>query len=99
MKNTEEVITVMKHNPMVTANAAAATTAIVYIFCRIAFTLVPDMTMLIARSWFHGIDISKISALNLSLESFVLGLVTATVGAWVAGYVFAYLYNAFITKQ
>jgi hypothetical protein len=89
----------MKHDPLATANAAAATTAIVYIICRLAVGIAPKLTMNIAKSWFHGIDISKISAWNMSAESFVLGIITATFGAWFVGYVFAHLFNAFLQNK
>lgn len=88
----------MKHNPMVTANAAAATTAVVYVVCRFLVGLFPELSMNIAKSWFHRIDISKISAWNLSAESFVLGIVSATVSAWLVGYLFARLYNYFLKQ-
>lgn len=88
----------MKHHPIATANASAITTAIVFLVCRVGFAIAPDLSMQIARSWFHGIDISRISALNLSTESFVLGLVTATLGAWLVGYIFAVTYNYFTKK-
>ena len=83
---------------MATANAAAATTAIVYIVCRLLVGLFPDISMNVAKSWFHGIDISKISAWNLSLESFILGIITASITAWLVGYVFATFYNYFIKR-
>ena len=86
----------MKHHPVTTANAVAATTAVVYIVCRLLVGLFPEISMNVARSWFHGIDISKISAWNLSTESFILGIVSATIGAWLVGYLFAKLYNYFL---
>ena len=86
----------MKHNPSVTANAAAVTVAIVYIVCRIGIALFPDLAMTIAQSWFHGIQLTQISELNLSLGSFVLGLATSTIGTWLVGYLFAKLYNYFL---
>lgn len=86
----------MKHNPLVTANAVAATTTIVYVACRALVGFFPEISMNIARSWFHGIDISKISAWNLSAESFILGIVSATISAWLVGYLFAKLYNYFL---
>ena len=52
----------MKHDPNVTANATAVTTAIIYVVCRVAFIVAPDLSMAISRSWFHGIDISLIAA-------------------------------------
>ena len=54
--------------------------------------------MSIARSWFHGIDISQIATTTIPADNFILGLVTATVGAWLVGFLFAKLYNAFAKK-
>ncbi|MEK7177989.1 MAG: DUF5676 family membrane protein [Patescibacteria group bacterium] len=88
----------MKHNPNVTANAVAVTTAIIYIVCRVGVSLFPDLSMTIAQSWFHGIQLTQISELNFSLGSFILGLVTLTVGTWLVGYLFANLYNYFAKK-
>ncbi|MBI2309641.1 hypothetical protein HYU89_01965 [Candidatus Collierbacteria bacterium] len=88
----------MKHEPNATANAAAVTVAIIFIFCRLAVALLPDLTMAIAQSWFHGLEISKISGWNLSLSSFILGLVTSAGGTWLVGYVFANTYNYFVKK-
>lgn len=89
----------MKHLPIATANATAATVAVVYIVCAISVLLFPDLAMTIARSWFHGIDIS---ALTLSTQtnagSLMLGFITATVSGWLLGYVFANLYNMFAKK-
>lgn len=83
---------------MATANAAALTMMVVYITCATAVALFPDFTMNVTRSWFHGIDLSQISAWNFSLDSLVLGLVTATAYTWFIGYVFASVYNYFIKK-
>lgn len=88
----------MKHPPVPTANAAAITTAVIYVVCRTAFVVAPDLAMSIGQSWFHGIDISRISALNLSTESFVLGIVSVTIGAWLAGYLFSWVYNLFTNR-
>lgn len=94
---TKEVMC-MKHNPVATANAAAATIAVVYVTCATAVALFPDFTMNVTRSWFHGIDLSKISSWNFSIESLVLGFATATAYGWFVGYVFATVYNTFAKK-
>lgn len=88
----------MKHEPNATANAMAVTVAIIFIVCRLAVALFPDLAMTIAKSWFHGLEISQVSGWNLSLGSFVLGLATSVGGAWLIGYVFANVYNYFIKK-
>lgn len=89
----------MKHEPMVTANAAAATTVIVYAVCRILVGLFPDLSFTIAQSWFHGIELSKLSSWDLTISSFILGVVSMAVTAWLIGYLFAFTYNWFLKKK
>lgn len=89
----------MKHNPNVTANAAAATVAVIYVACRLLVGLFPDLSINVAQSWFHGLEISKVSGWNLSLGSFILGLITSTAGAWLLGYIFAATYNYFLKQS
>lgn len=84
---------------MVTANAVAATTAVVFIVCRLLVGLFPDASFTIAQSWFHGIALTKLDSWNLTAESLVLGLVSATITAWLLGYLFAYTYNWFLKKK
>ena len=88
----------MKHGPNATANAAAVTVGAFYVVCRVAVALFPDLAMSVAQSWFHGLEFSKVSSWNLSLGSFILGLVTSAVGAWLVGYIFATAYNYFAKK-
>ncbi len=88
----------MKHPPIATANASAVTVATVYVICALAVGLFPEFTMTVARSWFHGIDLSQISSWNISFGSLVLGFVTAVAYAWFIGYVFANVYNYFLKK-
>ena len=89
----------MKHLPMASANATAATVAFIYIFCAVSVLLFPDLAMVIARSWFHGIDISRLTlSTQTTPSSLILGFVTATGGGWLLGYVFATAYNYFAKK-
>ncbi len=81
---------------MALANASAVVTAIVFVVCRAAFMVAPDLALAIGKSWFHGIDIGKIAAVNLTTDSFVLGIISATIGAWLVGYLFAVSYNMFV---
>ncbi|KKR72294.1 MAG: hypothetical protein UU81_C0044G0013 [Microgenomates group bacterium GW2011_GWC1_41_8] len=88
----------MKHEPNATANAAAVTVAVLYVVCRIAIALFPDLAMSVAQSWFHGLELSKVSSWNLSMGPFILGLVTSVISAWLVGYVFATAYNYFVKR-
>ena len=90
----------LSHDPIVIANAAAATVAVVFVVCRLAFLLAPELSLAISKTWFHGIDISKIAATSAAADpgSFILGLVTSIAAAWAVGYLFANLYNYFVKK-
>lgn len=89
----------MKHDVKATANAAAATITIIYLVCISAIGLFPGLSMTVAQSWFHGLDISKIAVpLNISIGTFILGFVTAVIGGWLIGYIYAKSYNYFSKK-
>ena len=89
----------MKHLPMATANATAATVAVVYIVCAVSVLLFPDIAMTVARSWFHGIDISTLTlSTQTNPGSLILGFLSATGSGWILGYVFAGFYNMFAKK-
>jgi hypothetical protein len=70
---------------LITTNAFGATTAIVFVACRLLIGLFPDWSFTITQSWFHGIELTKLGSWNLTVETFVLGLVTVTVGTWLVG--------------
>ena len=89
----------MKHDPMATANAMAVTVAFIAVVCALAIILAPNFSLGIAQSWFHGMDLSKVKmAVNPSIESLLYGWITATIGGWVVGYIFASAYNWFAKK-
>ena len=86
----------MKHEPIITANAIAGTVGVIYVVCRILVGLFPDLSFTIAQSWFHGIELTKMNSWNLSVGSFLLGLISSVITAWLVGYLFAFLYNFFL---
>ena len=88
----------MKHDPKATANALATTTAGIYVVCRVLIGLFPDLSFTIAQSWLHGVQLTKLDTWSLTMPSFFLGLITATIGAWFVGWCFAHCYN-FFSKQ
>lgn len=89
----------MKHDSMATANAAGLVTVAVYFVCRLLVGLFPDLSFAVAQSWFHGIELQKLSSWNLTTENFVLGIVSATITAWLIGWCFAHCYNMFLKKK
>lgn len=82
-----------KFNAVALANALAAATGLVSLLCAFSIILFPEFSLSIAQSWFHGLDLSKISGSKVTVESLIIGLVTMTTGAWAVGYVFAEVYN------
>ena len=89
----------MKHDPMTTANAVAATTAIIYVICRLLVGLFPAASFTVAQSWFHGIQLTQLGTWNLTFSNLLLGVISSTVLAWLVGYLFAYLYNYFLKAK
>lgn len=85
---------------MATANAAAVTVAFIAVVCALAIILAPDLSLGIAQSWFHGIDLAKVRIEpTFTLGPLIYGWVTATIGGWIVGYVFATAYNLFAQKR
>lgn len=67
-----------------------------YLFCVALFTLMPNFSMGIFQSWFHGVDMNKIRLANMpGVGSVLWGLVTFGAVSYLSGYVFARLYNNF----
>lgn len=88
----------LSHDPMATANAAAATTAVVFIACRLLVSAFPGGMFTLAQSWFHGVQLARMMTWNTAPTTFVLGLVSSALFGWVVGYVFALFYNIFTRR-
>ena len=85
----------MKAQSYVIPNSLAVATAIIYVLCRVLVGLFPDISFAIAQSWFHGIELSKLGVWNLTFVSFILGIISSTITAWVVGYIFVKVYKLF----
>lgn len=88
----------LSHDPMATANAAAATTVVIFVACRLLVSIVPGGMFTLAQSWFHGVQLARMMTWNASPSTLVLGLVSSAVFGWIVGYVFALFYNIFTEK-
>lgn len=84
-----------KHNPSATANAAAVTVGAAYVVCRLLIGLFPELSMVVAQAWFHGLTLGS---WNFSTGNFIAGLIAAVASAWLVGYLFAVSYNSFAKK-
>lgn len=88
----------MKTDKMVLANAFALTIGIIYVVCRLLVILFPGLFMQITRSWFHLIDLTRISGVDLGVGLFVIGLISSVVSAWLFGYLLGWSIEYF-SKQ
>lgn len=89
----------MKFNQKALANASATFMGVVYLFCRFTIAIFPGASLAVTRSWFHGFDMGKIWIPRAFSENFLLGLVTAVVFSWAAGWIFAECYNYFSGRK
>ena len=83
----------MKLNETAWSNATAILTGVIYIVCAAFVAILPGLSKLVIQSWFHGISFEAIWT-GAARGNFVLGLVSAVIGAWLVGYLFAWLYNS-----
>jgi len=80
------------------ANAFAVIIAIIYVIC-VGWVLVArDSFMTFSGNWIHGIDMKVLPYATPSAGGLIFGFVTAVIAAWVAGYLFVWLYNQFSKK-
>lgn len=79
--------------PTVFANSLAVVAAALFVICRVLVAAVPDTFSGIAQSWFHGLVIAPQPWAGLSASSFVLGLATLTIVAWLFAFSWATVYN------
>ena len=82
----------MKLKETAWANASAISVGVVYLVCAAFVAILPGLSKLVMQSWFHGISFEAIWT-GAARGNFVLGLISAVIGAWLVGYLFAGLYN------
>lgn len=85
----------MKLKETAWANASSASVGIIYIACAVLVGMFPEVSKSVAVSWFHGMDLNQIWT-GEPRGNFILGLVSAVIGTWLVGYLFAWIYNKFV---
>ena len=84
----------MKHNEQATAGALAIMAAASYFLCALLVYGAPGAYKAIAATWMHGVNVSRIWANKPPPPAAMLvGFLTFTAVAYVAGYFFAAVYN------
>ena len=85
-------------NPKIVALSLASVAGILYILCALFVAIVPQASLNFFAAIFHGIDITQIKQTDISFGSTLLGLVEIVVYSFIAGWLFAAVYNYFVQK-
>ena len=77
-----------------TGLAFGMTSGLLYILCSAVVAFWPNGTLNFFGKWFHGIDLTKISVTpQITAGSFITGLVSVIVVAYLVGAFYAWIYN------
>lgn len=82
-----------KLNPKKVALSLAIVASVFYIVCALLVAIAPDFTTKLFSNLFHGIDITKIANVNISIVSVLLGLIQIIIYIIIVGWLFAWIYN------
>lgn len=87
------MINLLKPNAF--GNALALTTVLFYFVLWLLSSMAPALFTLVYNSQFLGSDASSLLPPTQDIGAAIVSLVVTGIGAWVMGYVIAYLYNRF----
>lgn len=82
-------------NKNVVGKTVASFAAIWYVFCWLVIRVFGESGIRFFNYFMHGIDLMKISKTTFNLSGDIAGLVIVLVLGYVAGWLFAKLYNYF----
>ena len=84
-----------KVNPLGAGIALAVTFALLSALCAAAFAIAPDATIDFFGAFMHGLDLKSVKTpAPLSLGRVPYGIFGLTVVGFIAGFAFAWVYNA-----
>ena len=84
-----------KVNTLGAGIALAITLALISALCAVAFVLAPDATLDFFGAFMHGLDLKAVkSAAPISFGRVLYGLIGLSIVGFIAGVVFAWIYNA-----
>jgi uncharacterized membrane protein len=87
----------MQLNAIKLANAAAVTTFILFIVCTVFVAMAPEFSMAMFAGATHLPNLAgMLGAFEITLNGFLLGLVTFVISSYISAYIFASIYNRFI---
>jgi len=89
-----------RKDPLSTGVGLAVTFAFLSILCAIAFVVAPDATINFFGAFMHGLDLNVArTTAPLNLGRVVYGVVGLAIIGFIAGLVFAWAYNAVISRK
>lgn len=77
----------------------AATVGLFFIICTVSSQVAPVQYTQLFKSWYHVAVTKPPEATTFDIGKILLGFFTSTIVAWLMGWVWASLYNAFNGKR
>lgn len=74
------------------ANSLAVTSAMIYLVCIVAVWIVPQFVTTLGNYLLHGIDVNRLVTAR-SVTFSLISLIVGTIAGWLAGALFAIVYN------
>ena len=89
-----------RKDPLATGIGLAVTFAFLNLLCAIAVAIAPDATFNLFSSFAHGLDLNAVrSTAPLSIGRVLSGVICLGVIGLISGLVFAWAYNAVISRK
>ena len=85
-------------NKKALANSLATLAAIIYVVFYILNLIAPSAFEFLFNAQFLGADVADLIPNDFSFKDFLGTLVGAIIMTWVAGYLWGWLYNRYLTK-
>ena len=90
----------MKTDKMVLGNAFALASGIYYVGCYVLALIAPQLFLNVTASWFHMFDLTKIGQTTTTNPvSFIIGLVSLAISAWLFGFILGWSIELFSKKK
>ncbi|MEK6852533.1 MAG: DUF5676 family membrane protein [Nanoarchaeota archaeon] len=75
--------------------ASGITFSIIYVVCAVISAAFPNGALKFFNLFAHSVDLTKLTGKSFTFGSFIAGLILTFIAAYLAGVIFAYVYNLF----
>ncbi|HLC86852.1 MAG TPA: DUF5676 family membrane protein [Candidatus Nanoarchaeia archaeon] len=87
-----------KLSPKLVSFSLVAVSVIISLLCALLIAFAPEASLRFFGSIFHGIDITQIAIVSITLSGVLMGLIAIAIIAFVTGWLFAVIYNYLLDK-